>query len=265
MKDGQHPNRLVSESEDLSPPSLTALEAVAALREETDHHLEGRVAALPQHGAEISCRPGCTACCHHLVVVSPLEAHALAEYLVAHPETARAIATRIPRWREQIAAHPELRMGLERLNAAEGYLPDEEGGALELEYFRAVLPCPFLAPETQLCSVYPVRPFACREHMVVSPPELCTLDMDGVTTAETRMEARTVANLVGAECYGLPDRLLLLPEALEYAAAHPEEPARAAPAAQVRAVMENAQRRVRMVLARLRLAAAQAQREKRGG
>lgn len=243
-----------------SPNTLTALEAVAALRQETDLLLSGRLAALPQGGVEVSCRPGCTSCCHQLVVVSPLEAHALAGYLSAHPDTATAIATRLQKWREQVAALPELQAGLERLNAAEGYLPDAEGGALELDYLHAWLPCPFLDPETDRCSVYPVRPFVCREHLVVSPPELCTLDPDAVTTPDTRMEARAVASLVGVECFGLPDRLLLLAEALEYAASHAEEASREAANAKVRTTTEIAQRRAQKALARLKVAAAEARR-----
>lgn len=239
---------------------MTALAAVEALREETDHHLSGRVASLPQGGAEIRCFPGCAACCRQLVVVSPLEAHSLAKHLEPQPELAAAIVERTQEWQAQVASRPELHAGLERLNAAEGYLPDEEGGALELQYFQAALPCPFLDLSTQLCSVYPVRPFACREHLVLSPPELCALDLDAVTTADTRMEARAVANIVGAECYGLPDRLLPLPQALEYAASHPEEPEREAPTIAVRTTTQNAQRQARMALARIRLAAAQSRR-----
>jgi Fe-S-cluster containining protein len=210
------------------------------------------VAALPHSGAEIRCLPGCTACCYQLVVVSPLEAHALAAYLAAHPELHASITKRVASWQETVAEEPDLQAALARLNAAEGYLPAEEGAALELEYFRVGLPCPFLDPETELCTVYPVRPFVCREHLVVSPPELCTLDLDAVTTADTRLEARAVANVIGTECFGLPDRLLPLPEALEYAASHPDEPLREAPAGTVRATTETALYRAQVALARLR-------------
>ncbi len=100
-----------------------------------------------------------------------------------------------------------------------------------------------------------MRPFACREHHVTSDPALCAEDLDRVTPTDTRMEFRAVANWTGSECFGMPDRLVLLARALEYAADRPEEAAAEAPEADVQAVIESAQRRARVALARLKFEA----------
>lgn len=229
------------------------LQAAAGLREETDGYIRGRIRAMPGGGAEISCRAGCFACCYHLVVVSPLEAHAIAAYVTGQPELAQGARGRLEQWRARLAEHPSLSARLEQFEEADGLVPDAEGGALEEEYWRAQLPCPFL--EEGRCSIYPVRPFACREHAVTSDPALCALDLDAPTPAGTRMEVRAVAGWVGSACFGLPDRVLLLPRALEAAEARPEEAAHTAAEDEVRRATGDAQRRARLALARLSLAA----------
>lgn len=203
---------------------IDLLDAVELLRARAEVRLAERIAMLPQAGAEITCRAGCSACCRQLVVVSPLEAHALAEFVASRPELAARLTRSHAAWRDAIAADPELRSRLAAFVESEGYVSGPEGGALELDYWQAQLPCPFL--EDDRCTVYPVRPFACQEHFVVSDPVLCSDDFDHAVPADTRLEFRAVANYVGTECYQLPDRLIPLPMALEYAAGHSEERAR---------------------------------------
>jgi hypothetical protein len=152
-------------------------------------------------------------------------------------------------WERALSERPGLREGLERFEAADGYLPDEEGGALEVEYWAAQLACPFL--EQGRCSIYPARPFACREHHVLSDPRLCAESPDDVTAAGTRLEFRAVASAAGTACFHLPDRLILLPRALEYARGQPEEAAREAEETEVTGAVTDAQRRVRLAMARL--------------
>ena len=47
-------------------------------------------------------------------------------------------------------------------------------------YFRKKVPCTFLDTATNRCTIYSVRPSACRYHAVVSDPELCSPDVRGV-------------------------------------------------------------------------------------
>jgi Fe-S-cluster containining protein len=232
-------------------PTLTVLEAAARLREETDRHVSGRLQALPQAGAEVSCRAGCAACCRQLVVVSPLEAHAIAAHVAADPALEAAVLARVAEWRARVAETEGLAERLQRFEDAGGYLRGAEGGALELAYWAARLPCPFL--EGDRCSIYPVRPFACREHHVVSDPTLCAEDPDAVVSADTRMETRAVASEVGAACFGLPDRLIALPEALEHAHEQTGAGDTEVPEAEVAEAIAAARRRARLALARLLL------------
>ena len=228
-------------------PELTPLETAALLREQADARIAGRIQALAE-GA-IRCRAGCFACCHQLVVVSPLEAHALAEFVSQDPELAARVEAGITRWRTQIAAREDLAGAMERFTRRDGYLSSEEGNELELLYWKAQLPCPFLSEGR--CQVYPVRPFACREHHVLSEPELCSLDPDRVVLAGTRMEFRAVAGEVGEACFGMRNRLIPLPLALPEAASTADETPATASQSQVTAAAEQAQRRVRMALARV--------------
>ncbi len=50
-------------------------------------------------------------------------------------------------------------------------LVDQPLRNLAAEYFRLRIPCPFL--EDERCGIHPVRPLACREYLVTSPPAAC--------------------------------------------------------------------------------------------
>jgi len=230
---------------------LTLLYASGLLRCLAEERLTTRISALPQQGAEITCRAACNACCRQLVVVSPLEAHAIAAHVDAKPDLRERIAARQAFWRERVAADPDLAPRLDAFTAHDGYVSGEEGGALELSYWRAQLPCPFL--ENELCSIYPARPFACREHHVVSDPALCAGNPDAATPAETRLEYRAVASYVGARAFDLPDRLIPLPLALDYAAEHAVEAQATVEEADLNAAVETGQRQARRALALIML------------
>lgn len=225
------------------------LDAAELLRNRAEARLQERLESLPEKGAEITCRAGCSACCRQLVVVSPLEAQAIQEYVARHPELSERLTESQARWSAQLEATPELRERLDVFVASDGYVSGPDGGALELEYWRAQLPCPFLHEDR--CSIYPARPFACREHHVLSDPIMCAEDPDQVTPAETRLEFRAVANYVGTACYQLPDRLIPLPMALEYAASHPEEREGEVPEERLLPAVEVGLRQARRALALL--------------
>ena len=85
-----------------------------------------------------ACRSGCAHCCHQAVGVTPPEVFAIHEHLRA---------TRAP---------AELAAVVRRIRAAD----DRTRGMTSAERLSPDLPCPFLVDER--CSIYEVRPLACR-------------------------------------------------------------------------------------------------------
>lgn len=139
-------------------------------------------------GREVSCRAGCTACCHHIVPVAPSEQRNIAALVKAMPEPRQGEV------RGRFAA------ALSRVADAglAGKLDDPEtatSAELGLAYFGLRIPCPFL--ETGKCSIYADRPLTCREHTVTTPAEHCEdpgPDRIAVLTLEWRVARALVAS-----------------------------------------------------------------------
>ncbi len=224
----------------------TLLEVAEQLRAEADARQSDRLNSLAQQGSTVTCGAGCWACCGQLVVISPLEAHALAEAVTREPDLAGRVEARTVQWREQLQDEPDLDRQLKEFRAVQGYPEPERGTHLETSYWESGLLCPFL--EESRCSVYKHRPFACREHHVTSPPELCLLELDAPTPAPTRMEYRTLATWIGVTAFGLPDCQLVLPEALEFARAHPEHTTRHVAPERARELLHQGRRRLAAAL-----------------
>jgi Fe-S-cluster containining protein len=119
-------------------------------------------------GTPISCRAGCAACCRQMVPVSLFEAEALLEWMQSLPaERQQELAQRFH------GALTALRDAgvIDKLVQEEWTLDEERTTRLAVDYFHARVACPFLEDEN--CSIHPIRPLACREYLVTSPPELC--------------------------------------------------------------------------------------------
>jgi Fe-S-cluster containining protein len=134
-----------------------------------DNAIVGKVAEEAKAaGSPISCRAGCGACCRQMVPVSLFEAEALVEWMRSLPEERQAeLAERFHR------ALSSLRDTgvIDKILNSEWVLEEERTMQLAIDYFHAHVACPFL--ENESCSIHPMRPLACREYLVVSPPELC--------------------------------------------------------------------------------------------
>ena len=120
-------------------------------------------------GQNVSCRKGCSSCCHYLVPVSGPEAFALVEDIQSLDAGTRdRMVGSFVR-----AAQRVLQAAQPRLEPGDGETP---AGLLGQWYARLGQPCPLLqgAVEGQTCSLYSRRPLACREHMVTSAPEHCS-------------------------------------------------------------------------------------------
>lgn len=100
----------------------------------------------PDKKAQISCKKGCAFCCHIRVSATPLEADAIVKYCKANN-----IPINTDRLKEQ-----------EKLGTEE-YM------------FSPHKKCVFLTDDN-LCSIYPVRPMACRTYFVTNDPADCNTD-----------------------------------------------------------------------------------------
>lgn len=222
--------------------TLSVCETAELLRAQADDQIEALLERSTRAGTPSQCRAGCSACCHQLVMVSSLEAHAILQYLEVHPEAGVGLQERLAAWSSAVAARPELAVQLAGLADAGGYPEEAAGGRVEEDYWAAQIACPFLSENR--CTIYPVRPFSCREHHVVSAPELCQIELDRPEPAGTRLEYRTLAGFIGSTVYFLSDILMPLPVALEYAQANRCEGHREADERQVADAAEEGQERL---------------------
>jgi Fe-S-cluster containining protein len=121
-------------------------------------------AAHPTFGGAISCRPGCAACCRHLVTVAPPEAFALLDAVERLPAAEQeALESRF----REVRARIQESLGDDFTRAAQ----ELSFGDVADRYFHLDLPCPFLQDER--CTVYEERPLVCRAYVVRSAPALC--------------------------------------------------------------------------------------------
>jgi Fe-S-cluster containining protein len=119
-------------------------------------------------GHPISCRAGCAACCRQMVPVSAFEAEALTRWIRSLPEKYQAEVER----RFQRALTTLRNAGvIEKLLDPRWATDEAFATEATVAYFNAHVACPFLEDEN--CGIYSIRPLACREYMVTSPPELC--------------------------------------------------------------------------------------------
>jgi Fe-S-cluster containining protein len=156
---------------------------------------EARAAETP-----ISCRAGCGACCRQMVPVSLFEAEALIEWLETLPaERQEELAQRFHR---ALSALRDAGV-IEKLLNENWVLDEEESTQLAVDYFHARVACPFL--ENESCSIHPIRPLACREYLVVSPPALCQDPaVNDVSGVQLPLKLSRVLNSFGREISGDP-------------------------------------------------------------
>lgn len=173
-------------------------------------------------GRPISCKKGCTWCCHQLVPLAPAEAVRLAEVVEAMPKERR----RRVKERFEKAVRRMEEIGLLDRRAPRGrsaLLSTKTDGTeawneISRRYFEAQIPCPFL--EAEACSIYAERPMICREYHVTTPAELCGTfgaDVEDVPRI-TRMSEVMVDFTNGA--LGREDASIPLTLALEWAGVH---------------------------------------------
>jgi Fe-S-cluster containining protein len=133
-----------------------------------DTFIDDVFSELASAGQPISCKRGCAHCCYQAVPISVVEAEFLAEWIRTLPIDQQQELAR--RFRETV-----LKLSAADLTESLAHMvwnsPTEATFNLALDYLYQRIPCPFL--EDGACSIYPIRPFACREFLVTSSPEHC--------------------------------------------------------------------------------------------
>ena len=151
------------------PVGRTTLTQLLPIIQNLENVIVGRVTEeVAARGEPISCRAGCGACCRQLVPLNIFEAEALTDWIRSlPPERQEALAERFHR---ALSALRDAGV-VDKILDNEWVAAEEPNRELAIDYFHAGVACPFL--ENERCSIHPIRPLACREYLVVSPPELC--------------------------------------------------------------------------------------------
>lgn len=136
----------------------------------------GQRRAEADSGKQISCVKGCSFCCSQHVAASLQECEAIVYWLHQHKDQREAFIARYTAWRSSLRGHEEVfqeatqagSMSMSNpfdVSAREFFMQKAEA------YGQLNITCPFL--DNGVCSIYPVRPFVCASHVVVSLPEHC--------------------------------------------------------------------------------------------
>jgi len=151
------------------PAGPTTLTQLLPVIQNLENAIVSRISEeATERGTPISCRAGCGACCRQMVPVSLFEAEALTEWIDTLPAERRAELEE--RFHRALLVLRDAGV-IEKILHDRWTLEEEAATQLAIDYFRAGVPCPFLEDES--CGIHPIRPLACREYLVTSPPVLC--------------------------------------------------------------------------------------------
>ena len=179
-------------------------------------------ARLSAEGKTRSCTKGCAACCRMLVPLSPPEAYALMDSIRSWPaEKQDRIAARLAQAKSMLLSH-----GLwhRLVELGESALPPDDASLepINREFYALRMACPFL--EEDMCSIYDVRPAACRELLVTSPTEHCEdMASPDILPIPTPVRISPVLGLLWSELTNSPPRLIPLPIVSEWVERHQVE------------------------------------------
>jgi len=198
----------------------TPLTLLPAARELTDQAVSVALDQAKAQGKSVRCTEGCSACCRHLIAVSPIEAVDIADHVGGlSAERQRHIRERFTETHRKLEAAGMLRRNEPRGQRALVAARQDSHWATVHElsrfYFEQQIPCPFL--EDNRCSVYEHRPMVCREHHVFSAPENCArLDGRGVDPVTPPIDMAPTLSRVATELAGVPRQTMPLVLALEW-------------------------------------------------
>ncbi|MGI4877344.1 MAG: YkgJ family cysteine cluster protein [Janthinobacterium lividum] len=165
-------------------------------------------------GKTISCRAGCGACCRQPVPLAPAEARSLAALVAALPAPEQAVVrARFAAGQAAFAAAGVPVRG-DRIFGSDL----SEMRTRVAAYMAPYVACPFLVDEA--CSIHPERPTACREYLVTSPAEYCSLPTpETIDRVELPGSVSTAMATAEQDVEGV--RRVLLIDSLDWVATHP--------------------------------------------
>ena len=146
-------------------------ELLARARDNSYHALADTLAS---RGEKITCRKGCTHCCHHYVAAPLAHGIVIVDYLYGRKELLKGFIQNYETWRHRGHALSNS-IDSTRTRAFSSSLPIRDiitvTRPLSMRYLEMGIPCPFLVNDS--CVIYPVRPMPCAGQYSVSPPDWC--------------------------------------------------------------------------------------------
>ena len=150
------------------------------------------------------CKKGCSKCCCLYLECTAIEAENIRRFVINN-RSAEDIAN----------LEKKIKLNLSKVDISfmSHILNEEERHNLILSYFKEKIPCVFLNKDGA-CSIYKVRPLACRKFIVFSPSESCGqiehiltpnlppayiggLSIDGISTSIARYKKLSFLNKQG--------------------------------------------------------------------
>ena len=125
---------------------------------------------------EITCRRGCSYCCHVYVFADLQECEAIVHYMYRNEEIFRYFLDRYRLWKDKLSSPEKILHGIDSVQEKMllGNVSQEERDAFngKLSAYAALrTPCPFLLDDA--CTIYEVRPYVCAGVISTSPVEYC--------------------------------------------------------------------------------------------
>ncbi len=124
----------------------------------------------------ITCRMGCTYCCHHWVEdVYSFEAEIITEYIRTHfpQEIEKIIETFLKDEKHLISINGIMEEKLAENQSEKEIEEIDTTDLLLASFYQLKRPCALLS-EDRTCSIYTVRPLTCRIYISFSDPQLCS-------------------------------------------------------------------------------------------
>jgi Fe-S-cluster containining protein len=173
-----------------------------------------------QEGGHIACRAGCCACCHCLVPLSVPEALRLMQEVLNLPESRQKLVQRV--WlltaRRILRKKPPQEVLDQPAEPAGDIAP--ELTAVSNWYHGLKQACPFL--REGLCTIYEIRPLACREHFVKGSYRACRGDDAAGQVAEVPVRTTEVLGRLAADLEGTSVEAVMLPLVSVWHQANPQ-------------------------------------------
>jgi Fe-S-cluster containining protein len=147
-----------------------AIEIAAALAEELDDGARARAQKAEQQGMQIACDIGCHRCCTVVVTAYQPEILRITQFL-SQPENAaerKGFLDRYAAWRAAVGDE------VEKLPTVMASTRQDEIDRLHFALWRRGTLCAF--NEGGICTIYPVRPLACRNAHALDTDAYCVPD-----------------------------------------------------------------------------------------